>query len=159
MLEPRAALASQDALPADTPTPIGVPDSQGLDLDAPGLILKLLFVVGLAYGSLLLLRRAGRGPLLMGVNAPEHAYQLRVLSSLRLGPNRSIVLVQLPGGKGLVVGSTPTHLERLADLDLSELPPPNISGEMTPSFLDYLGRAVRDVPLLPPGTSGRAPRA
>jgi flagellar biosynthetic protein FliO len=78
--------------------------------------LKLAAVLGLVYGSLLLLKKTGMG----GAAALIKGNQIdgmRVVSTLSLAPNRSVHVLQVPGGKTLLVGATPTSVNLLTELD------------------------------------------
>ncbi|MDQ3810286.1 MAG: flagellar biosynthetic protein FliO, partial [Chloroflexota bacterium] len=103
------------------PAPIVVvepPATTGFDLFDFGL--KLAAVLGLAYGSLLLLRRAGLGAAAArGGGAPSG---VRLVSSLALAPNRSVHVIRTPSGKSLLVGATPTQVNLIAELGEIEEP-------------------------------------
>jgi flagellar biogenesis protein FliO len=45
---------------------------------------------------------------------------VRVVSSIALAPNRSVHVIQVPGGKTLLVGATPTAVNLLAELPTEE---------------------------------------
>jgi flagellar biogenesis protein FliO len=95
--------------------PLGVPDSAGLGFDFVDLGVKLAAVLGLAYGSLLLLKKVGLGG--TGLRGPGGTVQaMQVVSSLVLAPNRSVHVLKAPGGKTLLVGVTPTQVNLIADL-------------------------------------------
>lgn len=115
-----AATAAQNApaVPA-SPDPavqpgLGVPESPGLGFDVADIAFKLIAVLALAYGSLLLLKRAGFGG--AAVARPGSAPTMRVVSSLTLAPNRSVHVLKVPGGKTLLVGATPNQVNLIADL-------------------------------------------
>jgi flagellar biogenesis protein FliO len=106
-------------VPAATPQPIGVQEPAGMGFDFFDVGIKLAAVLGLAYGSLLLLKKTGMG----GAAALIKGNQLegmRVVSTLALAPNRSVHVLQVPGGKMLLVGATPNAVSLLAELDQDE---------------------------------------
>ncbi|MEZ4520595.1 MAG: flagellar biosynthetic protein FliO [Thermomicrobiales bacterium] len=85
--------------------------------DVPGLMLRLLIVLGLAYGSLRLLNyftRSGR------IGGPQ-GRAMEVVDHLNLGQNRSIYLVRV-SGRVLVVGATGNQLNLLSRMAAEELP-------------------------------------
>jgi flagellar protein FliO/FliZ len=102
-----------------SPQQIGVAEPSGLGgFDLVDVGIKLVAVLGLAYASLMLLKRFGYGGAspTRGGAGPE----LRVVSSVALAPNRSVHLLQVPGGKTLLVGATPTAVNLLAELPSDE---------------------------------------
>jgi flagellar biosynthetic protein FliO len=110
-----------------------VPDPGGLGFDLADIAFKLIAVLALAYGSLLLLKRAGVGgaAALKTGGVPG----MRVVSSLALAPNRSVHVLKVPGGKTLLVGATPNQVNLIADLgELTEEQSP----ESATSFFDVL---------------------
>jgi flagellar biogenesis protein FliO len=113
--------------------PLGVQQAPGLGFDLADIGLKLIVVLALAYGSLLLLRRAGVG----GAGASRGGgpiQAMRVVSSLALAPNRSVHVIKVPGGRTLLVGATPNAVNLIADLgELSDEDVPEAA-----SF-DFLG--------------------
>jgi flagellar biogenesis protein FliO len=113
--------------------PIGVPEPPGLGVDLVDLTLKLVAVLALAYGSLVLLKRAGFG----GATAakPSGSPQaMRVVSSVVLAPNRTVHVLRVPGGRTLLVGATPNAVNLIADLgELAETDTPEAA-----SFFDVL---------------------
>ncbi len=118
---PMAGPVAADSLAGGDPlfaqqTGLGVSEPPGLGVDLVDLGVKLLLVLGLAYGSLLLLRRLGIGGAAPAAGALPASDTLRLLNSLTLAPNRSLHLVRAPGGKLLLVGSTPQQVNLIADL-------------------------------------------
>jgi flagellar biogenesis protein FliO len=119
-----SALRPETTTPAQPSTappaqPLGVPDSAGLGFDFVDLGVKLAVVLGLAYGSLLLLKKVGLGG--TGLRGPGGTVQgMQVVSSLVLAPNRSVHVLKVPGGKTLLVGVTPTQVNLIADLGEAE---------------------------------------
>jgi flagellar biosynthetic protein FliO len=102
--------------PAPTAQPIGVPEpaaTAGFDLMDIGI--KLVAVLGLAYGSLMLLKRFGYGG--AASRGTTSGQSIRVVSSIALAPNRSVHVIEVPGGKTLLVGATPTSVNLLTELD------------------------------------------
>jgi flagellar biogenesis protein FliO len=98
--------------------PIGVSESAplgGFDLVDVGI--KLIAVLGLAYGSLMLLKRLGYGGAGALSRSSGDGQQVRVVSSIALAPNRSVHVISVPGGKTLLVGATPTSVNLLSELD------------------------------------------
>lgn len=73
---------------------------------------KLAVVLGIAYGSIWMLRGILQRPGVM----PGRKGHLKVLESASLGPNRSIHLVKV-GGKVLVVGSTNDQITAIGEVD------------------------------------------
>jgi flagellar biogenesis protein FliO len=127
-----------DAQPTPAPTPagpLGVADSGGVGFDVLDVGLKLIAVLALAYGSLLLLKRAGMGGA-AAIKTGGKSSGMQVVSSLTLAPNRTVHLLKVPGGKSLLVGATPNQVNLIADLgDISEeLEPDGGPG----SFFDIL---------------------
>lgn len=112
--------ATPDATPVATPVtagqqPIGVAEPAALGgFDLVDVGIKLIAVLGLAYASLMLLKRFGYGGAssTRGGAGPE----LKVVSSIALAPNRSVHVLQVPGGKTLLIGATPTAVNLLADV-------------------------------------------
>ena len=133
-----AAAQAQGAAPIATDLPVaqpalGVPESPGSGFDAADIAFKLIAVLALAYGCLLLLKRAGFG----GASAARTGSGtpvMRVVSSLALAPNRSVHVLKVPGGKTLLVGATPNQVNLIADLgELAEADSPEAT-----SFFDIL---------------------
>ncbi|HLZ27505.1 MAG TPA: flagellar biosynthetic protein FliO [Chloroflexota bacterium] len=124
-----------DAQPTAAPAPpLGVPDPGGPGFDVLDLGLKLIAVLALAYGSLLLLKRAGLGGT-AGIKLGGKSAGLQVVASLTLAPNRTVHLLKVPGGKTLLVGATPNQVNLIVDLgDVAEDP----DAETTGSFFDIL---------------------
>ena len=107
--------------PAPVAQPLGVADSAGLGFDFVDLGVKLAAVLGLAYGSLLLLKKAGIGGAGGGLRGPDGTRQgMQVVSSLVLAPNRSVHVLKVPGGKTLLVGVTPTQVNLISELGEAE---------------------------------------
>jgi flagellar biogenesis protein FliO len=128
---PAAAPLPTTAVPAK-PQPIGVPESAGASFDFLDVGFKLVAVLALAYGSLVLLKRAGLGNGASAAGTPQQS--MKVVSSLALAPNRSVHVIRVPGGRTLLVGATPNAVNLLADLgELAEDATPEAS-----SFLDAL---------------------
>jgi flagellar biogenesis protein FliO len=104
--------------PQPTPQTIGVSDTaanSGFDLG--DVAIKLIAVLGLAYASLMLLKRFGVGGMGGSSRGSGDDPDLRVLTSIALAPNRSVHVIQVPGGKTLLVGATPTSVNLLTELD------------------------------------------
>jgi len=95
---------------------IGVQDPAG-GFDFVDVAIKLAAVLGLAYGSLLLLKRVGVGG--AGARSSGGAADLKLVSSLALAPNRTVHVISAPGGKSLLVGATPNQVNLIAELGLS----------------------------------------
>ena len=106
-----------NAKPAPEPAnaPVGVAEpaaTAGFDLFDVGI--KFAAVLGLAYGSLMLLKKVGlAGTAARGSQAMA---AVRVVSSLALAPNRTVHIIRTPGGKSLLVGATPSQVNLIADL-------------------------------------------
>lgn len=125
-----------DAQPTPQPVPpLGVADAPGsVGFDVLDVGLKLIAVLALAYGSLLLLKRAGIGGA-GAIKVGGKSAGLHVVASLTLAPNRTVHLLKAPGGKTLLVGATPNQVNLIADLgDISE----DVESEATGSFFDIL---------------------
>lgn len=124
--DPSLPVPSNPSLPvASNPSPLaqplGVADSAGLGFDFVDLGVKLAAVLGLAYGSLLLLKKAGIGGAGGGLRGPDGTRQgMQVVSSLVLAPNRSVHVLKVPGGKTLLVGVTPTQVNLISELSEAE---------------------------------------
>jgi flagellar protein FliO/FliZ len=110
-----------------------VPESSAPGFDVMDIGIKLVAVLALAYGSLMLLKRAGFG----GATAASTSASpqgVRIVSSLALAPNRSVHVLKVPGGRTLLVGATPNAVNLLADLgELAETETPEAA-----SFFDVL---------------------
>jgi flagellar biogenesis protein FliO len=125
--------SAAQAAAAPAAQPIGVPEPSSGSFDFFDVGFKLIAVLALAYGSLLLLKRAGIGG--AGAAKVGGAIQgMRVVSSLALAPNRTVHVLKVPGGKTLLVGATPNSVNLIADLgDLPEDETPDVA-----SFFDAL---------------------
>jgi len=98
-----------------TNAPVGVAEpaaTAGFDLFDVGI--KFAAVLGLAYGSMMLLKKVGLGG--RSVNGTASMAGVRVVSSLALAPNRTVHVIRTPGGKSLLVGATPQQVNLIADL-------------------------------------------
>jgi flagellar biogenesis protein FliO len=127
--------SSQQAEPPQPPAaqPLGLPDSSGPGFDLFDIAIKLAAVLGLAYGSLMLLKRGGFGgaPAAKTGGSPQ---AMRVVSSLALAPNRTVHVIKVPGGRTLLVGATPNAVNLIADLgEMAETDTPEAA-----SFFDVL---------------------
>ncbi|MBV9895261.1 MAG: FliO/MopB family protein [Chloroflexi bacterium] len=112
-LPPSAALGQSQAQPQS----IGVPEAAAMGgFDLMDIGIKLAAVLGLAYGSLMLLKKLGYGGAGAGSRASSAGPDVRVISSIALAPNRSVHVIAVPGGKNLLVGATPTSVNLLAEL-------------------------------------------
>jgi flagellar biosynthetic protein FliO len=113
--------------------------------DVPGLLLRLLIVLGLAYGSLRLLNFFTRSGRLGGA----HGRALEVVDQLNLGQNRSIYLVRV-AGRVLVVGATGNQLNLLSRMAADDLPEdvrttaPNFTSQLHARFLRQIGNVVEE---------------
>jgi flagellar biogenesis protein FliO len=126
--------AQQVATPEPTPAaqPLGVQEPS-LSTDVVDLVLKLVAVLALAYGSLMLLKRAGFGGAAVARSGGT-TQGMRVVSALALAPNRTVHIIKVPGGRALLVGATPNAINLLADLG-------ELADDETPeadSFFDVL---------------------
>jgi flagellar biosynthetic protein FliO len=110
--------------------------------DVPGLLLRLVIVLGLAYGSLRLLNYFTRSGRLGGAQGRA----MEVVDHLNLGQNRSIYLVRV-AGRVLVVGATSNQLNLLSRMASDELPEdvrttaPNFTSQLHARLLRQLGNA------------------
>ncbi len=108
--------------------------------DVPGLLIRLLIVLGLAYGSLRLLNYFTRSGRLGGAQGRA----LEVVDHLNLGQNRSIYLVRV-AGRVLVVGATGNQLNLLSRMTTEDLPEdvrtsaPNFTSQLHSRILRQLG--------------------
>ena len=127
--------SSPQADPPQAPAaqPLGLPESSGPGFDLFDIGIKLAAVLGLAYGSLVLLKRGGYGgATAAGTGGSPQA--MRVVSSLALAPNRTVHVIKVPGGRTLLVGATPNAVNLLADLgEVAETDTPEAA-----SFFDVL---------------------
>jgi flagellar biogenesis protein FliO len=78
--------------------------------------IKMFAVLALAYGSMLLLKRAGFGSAAGAVKNGASIQGMRVVSTLVLAPNRSVHVLKVPGSKLLLVGATPNQINLIAEL-------------------------------------------
>jgi flagellar biosynthetic protein FliO len=108
--------------------------------DVPGLMLRLVLVLGLAYGSLRLLNYFTRSGKLGGAQGKA----LEVVDHLNLGQNRSIYLVRV-SGRVLVVGATGNQLNLLSRMTLDDLPEdvrtraPNFTSQLHTRLVKQIG--------------------
>lgn len=93
-------------------------------------IFKLALVLGIAYVSILGLKKFSNFKTAVGGNSQR----IRVMENSSLGANRSLHVVQV-GSKKLLVASTPSQVNLLAELDSEDMPtdgapqaPPNSQG-------------------------------
>lgn len=94
------------------------PPSQPLWLQAFWFLVKLGFVLGLAYGSLLLYKR------MLGTRAPLGLGRIRVLENTRLAGTQSLFLVQV-GEQIMLLGSNGAGLlVKLSEWPVDQAPPP-----------------------------------
>jgi flagellar biogenesis protein FliO len=122
--QPQAPAAAQ---------PLGIQDPGGPGFDVYDIGIKLAAVLGLAYGSLMLLKRAGIGGASAGRSGGTNQ-GMRVVSSLALAPNRTVHVIKVAGGRTLLIGATPSAVNLLADLgDLADEDTPEAA-----SFFDVL---------------------
>ncbi len=111
--------SSTDQPVAQQPAPIGVQEPAAASVDVFDLAIKFIAVLGLACGSLFLLKRFGPGG--NGVLRSDPNSGVRVVSSLVLAPNRTVHVLRTPDGKSLLLGATPNQVNLIADLgELSE---------------------------------------
>ena len=94
--------------------PVGAPDSAAMNFDLMDIGIKLVAVLGLAYGSLVALKKFGFGG--AGSSAKAGSDGIHVVSSVALAPNRSVHVLRLPSGKTLLVGATPTSVNLLSEM-------------------------------------------
>jgi flagellar biogenesis protein FliO len=131
------SLVGSERSQTTTPTngSVSVAQAPGSELDPLDLSLKLLFVLARAYGSLALLKRATLGgQASRGALPPSEA--LRVLSTLTLAPNRTVHVVRAPGGRTLLLGSTPSQVNLIADL--GDVPEVDSTEQPGGTFLELL---------------------
>ena len=123
--------AQQPQAPAAQP--LGMPESTAPGFDFMDVGIKLVAVLALAYGSLMLLKRAGFGGA-TAASTSASPQRMRVVSSLALAPNRTVHVIKVAGGRTLLVGATPNAVNLLADLgELAEADTPEAA-----SFFDVL---------------------
>lgn len=116
--------------------PLGVPEPAGLGFNVFDLVAKLLLILALLYGSLALLKRATGVGGRAGAGALTPTESLRVLSTLQLGPNRTVHVIRAPGGRSFMVGSTPGQVNLIAELDA--VPELSLNEPTAPTFLQIL---------------------
>jgi flagellar biosynthetic protein FliO len=91
------------------------------ELDLPStaadITVKLILVLGVAYGSLALLRRYGRG-----VAWGRAGSRIEIVEASTLASNRSVYLVRV-ADKQLLLGVTPTQITTLAEWGLDAVEP------------------------------------
>ncbi len=94
--------------------PIGVREPEATNVDVFDIGIKFVAVLGLAFGSLMLLKRFGPG----GASAvrSDNNGGVRVMTSVALAPNRTVHVLRTPDGKSLLVGATPNQVNLIADL-------------------------------------------
>jgi flagellar biosynthetic protein FliO len=103
-------------------------------------MLRLVLVLGLAYGSLRLLNYFTRSGKLGGAQGKA----LEVVDHLNLGQNRSIYLVRV-SGRVLVVGATGNQLNLLSRMTLDDLPEdvrtraPNFTSQLHTRLVKQIG--------------------
>jgi flagellar biogenesis protein FliO len=113
--------------PTDSPAPqqqppqpsMGVQEAPSLGIDVMDLGIKLVAVLALAYGSLMVLKRFGVGGASPARGADKAG--VHVISSLTLAPNRSVHVVEVAGGKRLLLGATPNSVNLLAELHANDV--------------------------------------
>ena len=126
-------LQTQTPPQAPAAAPLGTQDPGGIGFDVFDIGIKLAAVLGLAYGSLMLLKRAGIGGGSAGRSGGTNQ-GMRVVSSLVLAPNRTVHVIKVAGGRTLLIGATPNAVNLLADLgDLADEDTPEAA-----SFFDVL---------------------
>lgn len=86
-------------------------------ITAISFIFKLVIVLGLAYATILGLKKFSG---MRGIAGPGQ-HHIRVLENSSIGPNKSLHLVEI-GSRKLLVASTPNQVNLLAELDESDLP-------------------------------------
>jgi flagellar biogenesis protein FliO len=114
--------------------PVGVAEpaaTASFDLFDVGI--KFAAVLGLAYGSLMLLKKVGLGG--PAARGSQQMSGVRVVSSLALAPNRTVHVIRTPGGKSLLVGATTSQVNLIADL--GELDEDSVAVD-SGSFFDIL---------------------
>ena len=84
---------------------------------ALGFVFKLAIVLGLAFGSMVAVKKLSGGNLPMGLQLNPKGRNLVVLESTQLGPNQGMHLVSVGGERLIVVGTGPTGLTTLATID------------------------------------------
>ncbi|MCL5103178.1 MAG: flagellar biosynthetic protein FliO [Armatimonadetes bacterium] len=106
-----------------------------------GFLLKLAVVLGLCYATILGLKKFTnmRGT----VGGPARS-RIRVLEQSSLGANRSLHLVEI-GSKKLLVASTPSQVNLLAELDPSDVPDPE-PGQQVLGFKEQLSLFLGNKP-------------
>jgi flagellar biogenesis protein FliO len=112
----QASPTPQSSPQAASPQPLGVQDPGGLGFDMLDVGIKLFAVIALAYGSMMLLKRAGLGGAAGAARTGGTIQGMRVVSTLVLAPNRSVHVLKVPGGKSLLVGATPNQINLIAEL-------------------------------------------
>lgn len=96
-------------------------------------ISKLLLVLGLAYATILGLKKVTG---IKNAAAASHS-RIRVVENSSLGANRSLHLVEV-GSRKLLVASTPTQISLIAELAAEDVPDSADSGEQAKGFKEQL---------------------
>jgi len=107
------------------------------------LFIKLAVVLGVAYASVLGLRKYMNQ---QGAALPGRGRLLKVIESVSIGPNRSLHLVRV-AGKVVVIGSTPENISLIAEIHDSEGTPQleTVSAEGSANgFSSLLTHALKD---------------
>lgn len=82
-----------------------------------GFVFKLAMVIGLIFGSMVVVKKLSGGNLPMGLQLNPKGRNLVVLESTQLGPNQGMHLVSVGGERLIVVGTGPQGLATLATID------------------------------------------
>jgi flagellar biosynthetic protein FliO len=114
-MRPSSPTLSETGHPLSSGAPAARLGTGAADLDLPStaadVTVKLILVLGVAYGSLALLRRYGRG-----VAWGRTGSRIEIVEATALASNRQIYLVRV-SDKQLLLGVTPTQITTLAEWD------------------------------------------
>ena len=105
-----------------------------LYVTALGFLLKLGLVLGLAYLTILGLKRFSG---IKGAVGGAGGRRIRVIENSSLGANKSLHLVEI-GGRKLLVASTPNQISLITEVDLEDLPEPAAADQAPAGFKEQL---------------------
>lgn len=109
-------------------------------LTAVKFIFKLALVLGLCYGTILLLKKfSGMKP-----NFGCGGQRIRLIENSSLGSNRTLHLVEV-GSKKLLVASTPNHVSLVAEVEIDDTQEP-APVQHPASFKDQLSTFIGNKP-------------
>lgn len=126
------------------PAPIGVQEPAGAGFDLLDIGIKLAAVLGLAYGSLVLLKKAGVGGAgRLSPGALNAADGMRVVGTVTLAPNRSVHALRVADGRTLLIGATPSSVNLLTELGELDDDDSDGGGDAAHGLLDGIRARLR----------------